>query len=496
MKNKVTLLNVVTSVLLQFCTIISGFIVPRIILGYFGSDVNGLISSLNQFLSYISLLEGGLTSVIAANLYKPLKEKNNEKVSSIINTANQFYKKIGIIFILYSVVVAIIYPFIVNTGYSYLYVLLLTMILSINLFIQYMFSLSLKTLLTADKKVYIVSISQIFIIILNIILTIISVKIYPSVHFLKLISGSLYIIQPLIYNYYVKKYYSLSKNEQVDNSLIKNRWSGFAINIAAFIHFSTDITILTIFTDLKTVSIYSVYSLVTNGLRQLISSVSNGISPTIGHAYASNDFADLKQKFNVYEFVMFYLVFFLLVLAGLLITPFVMIYTSKIVDTNYYQPLFGILLILSESFYLLKFPHQNLAYSANKFKEITPSCFIEAFINIAVSLIFVNIFGLIGVAIGTCCGMLFRMIYQVGFSNKLLKANSNGSFYKKFFVFLLSSLITVFLCLFFAPIKNYSIMDWILHALIYSSVHFIILSVSCVLFFKNELVYLKKYLKK
>ena len=49
MKNKVTLLNMVSGLVLQIFTIISGFIIPRIILEYFGSEVNGLVSSLNQF---------------------------------------------------------------------------------------------------------------------------------------------------------------------------------------------------------------------------------------------------------------------------------------------------------------------------------------------------------------------------------------------------------------------------------------------------------------
>ena len=43
--------------MLQFVTIISGFIIPRIILTTFGSEVNGLVSSLNQFLNYINLLK-------------------------------------------------------------------------------------------------------------------------------------------------------------------------------------------------------------------------------------------------------------------------------------------------------------------------------------------------------------------------------------------------------------------------------------------------------
>ena len=57
-KINVTLLNAGSSLGLQIITIITGFIIPRLILSTFGSEVNGLVSSLNQFLGYISILEG------------------------------------------------------------------------------------------------------------------------------------------------------------------------------------------------------------------------------------------------------------------------------------------------------------------------------------------------------------------------------------------------------------------------------------------------------
>ena len=64
MKSKVTLINIISSLTLQVVTVISGFIIPKIILTNFGSSVNGLVSSLNQFLSYITLIEGGITGVV------------------------------------------------------------------------------------------------------------------------------------------------------------------------------------------------------------------------------------------------------------------------------------------------------------------------------------------------------------------------------------------------------------------------------------------------
>lgn len=79
----------------------------------------------------------------------------------------------------------------------------------------------------------------------NVVIALISVCVYPSIHILKLISGFLFILQPLIFGKYAKKNYRINWKVEPDNSLIQSRWNGFAINLAAFIHNSTDITVLT-----------------------------------------------------------------------------------------------------------------------------------------------------------------------------------------------------------------------------------------------------------
>ena len=63
-----TVLNVASTITLQIITLLSGFLVPKFILDAFGSQINGLVSSITQFLGYISLVEGGVGAVILANL--------------------------------------------------------------------------------------------------------------------------------------------------------------------------------------------------------------------------------------------------------------------------------------------------------------------------------------------------------------------------------------------------------------------------------------------
>ena len=492
---KTTLINIISNLMLQIVTLISGFIVPKIILIYFGSNVNGLISSINQFLSYITLVEGGITGVISASLYKPLVDRNFKKVSSIINTSNNFYRKIGIFYIAYSFAVGLIYPIFVKTDFSYTYVFSLTLILSLNLLIQYMFSLSLRNLLNADKKLYLVSFTQIAVIIIGLILSLICVKIYPNIHFFKLINGLLFLLQPIVYSKYINKNYEINKLAPIDNELIKNRWNGFAINIAAFIHFSTDISILTIFTNLKIVSVYSVYSLVTMGLKTIITSISSGINPTIGQLYAKGNEDVTLNKFLIYEFVLILSVYYLFCIAGLLITPFIMIYTAGISDANYYQPLFGILLLISEALYLVKLPHLNLAYSANKFKEITKPAFIEAGLNIIISIVLVRKIGLCGIVIGTIIGMLYRMIFQVEFTKQLLKKYKSFNFYKRNIIFALCSIVGLIICIFCLPKVQFTIRSWLEMAFLYSIIFCLLYFFCGVLFFDKEMKELYNYFK-
>lgn len=490
------MLNMLSGLLLQFFTLISGFILPKIVLAYFGSEVNGLVSSLNQFLSYITLVEGGITGVIVANLYKPIVEHDDKKISSVLVTADRFFKKIGLLFIGYSVALSVAYPLVFQTGFGFGYVCLLTLILSLNLLIQYMFSLTLKTLLNADKKGYIVNLTQTGIVIFNIILALLSVMVCPSIHLLRLISGMLFILQPVVFGRYVRRHYKLDRSAEPDNSLIRSRWNGFAINLAAFIHNSTDVTVLTIFTNLKTVSIYSVYGLVSTGIKQLINACLSGIAHTVGQAYAKKDWKELNQKLDSYEYVVFVLVFFLFTVAALLITPFVQLYTRGITDTDYYQPLFGFLLLASEALYLVKLPHLDLAYAANKFRQITVPAYMEAGLNIVLSVVLVRWLGLIGVALGTIAGMAYRMVFHVYYTSRIIPGRAQHIFYRKLLLFATGAGAGFFLCRRLMPFYKVTLVSWLAHAVVYSVIVAGMLSAVSILFFKNEVKFFIQYIKR
>ena len=90
-------LNTLSTLVLEFVTLISGLIMPRLILSYFGSTSNGLVSSITQFLGFSTILRAGLGGAIRAALYRPIEQNDIEGISSIMAATERHMNKICII---------------------------------------------------------------------------------------------------------------------------------------------------------------------------------------------------------------------------------------------------------------------------------------------------------------------------------------------------------------------------------------------------------------
>ena len=95
MQKKLLAKNTMASLLAQVTVLVCGFILPRFFLQSFGSEVNGMVNSIAQFLGVISFLELGVGAVVESALYKPLAEKNNEEISKVMASANKFFQRLA-----------------------------------------------------------------------------------------------------------------------------------------------------------------------------------------------------------------------------------------------------------------------------------------------------------------------------------------------------------------------------------------------------------------
>ena len=500
MRSKKAVINIITTLGLQVIAIVYGFIVPKIIITSFGSSVNGLVSSITQFLAYISLLESGIGPVIKASLYKPIANKNKKEISDVLKASEKFFKTISFIFIIYLLILAFVYPLIVSSEFGYFYTLSLVIIISIITFAEYYFGMTYKLYLQAEQKTYIISIIQIVTYILSIIIIVILAKLNCSIHLIKLISGFIFVLRPILQCIYVKKKYQINIMLADKNYHLKNKWDGLAQHIASVIHNNTDITILTIFTNLVEVSVYSVYYLVIKGINSLMQSFAGGIDASFGDMIAKKEYDNLNRKFNIYEVFYFTIATIIYTCSIILIVPFVSVYTKKIVDANYIRPLFGTLLVLSEFLWAIRLPYSSITLAAGHFKETRKGAWIEAITNIVVSVILVFKYGIIGVVIGTLLAMLIRTVEFVYHTNKYILNRSAFESIKKILVIIIEVLLIVFLSKYLPKINVVSYLTWIEYALLVGLLAVIVvLSVNIIIYkkeFKEMINIIKNIFKK
>ena len=160
--------NSASTAFLQIMTMLVGFFIPRIIIDVYGSEINGLVTSIIQFIAYFNLVEAGISGAAVWALYKPLAEDDNKTLSAIIVTAKNFYNKAGYIFVSLTLGLAIIYPaFIKVYSLSYIEVFLLVLILGVSGALEFFTLAKYRVLLTAAQKTYIISIASVCAIVLN-----------------------------------------------------------------------------------------------------------------------------------------------------------------------------------------------------------------------------------------------------------------------------------------------------------------------------------------
>ena len=204
MRKTKLLYNTLSSLLYQIITIICGFILPRIILQYYGSEVNGLVNSITQFLQVIAFLDLGVGAVVQTALYKPLADKDCDQISKIYKSASKFFKNIARILIVYMIILIIFYPIVVNKSFDFYYTATLIIAMGISYFAQYYFGVVNRLLLIADQNGYIQYNIQIVTLIINTIACIILIKMNVSIQIVKLTTSIIYLARPLLFKYYVE----------------------------------------------------------------------------------------------------------------------------------------------------------------------------------------------------------------------------------------------------------------------------------------------------
>jgi len=487
MRKKKLIYNTISSLVFQVTTIICGFILPRLILNAFGSNVNGLVNSITQFLGIISFLELGVGAVVQSALYKPLAENRQNDVSKIISSANKFFRRLAQILTVYVIVLVIFYPMLAAKEYGFWYTATLIVAISISSFAQYYFGIVNRLLLTADQRGYVQYTAQTIAVVGNTVACYLLIMLGCGIQVVKLTTSIIYLIQPFAIYLYVRKHYQIDTKIKYDREPIPQKWNGIAQHVAAVILDGTDTVVLTLFATLADVSIYSVYFLVVKGVKQLFLSMTNGITSLIGELWARQELTELKKTFGWTEWVIHTGTTFVFGVTAVLIVPFVRVYTLGIDDANYIQPLFAALIVAANAVHCLRLPYNIMILAAGHYKQTQNNYIIAAAINIVVSVLAVKAWGLIGVAIGTLLAMGYQTIWMAWYDSKNLIQWPFANFLKQITV----DIITVMLCSVVSRVftmVTVSYFGWIINAIEVAVVWLIIMVIINLIFYRDKVL--------
>ena len=486
MRKKKLIFNTGSVLINQIVSVICAFILPRMILKAYGSEVNGLVSSITQFLGIITFMDLGVGAVVQSSLYKPLSIHDNKEISMIISSADKFFKRLAMIIVLYVGILLFIYPQIVNNSFSILYTDTLIASMCISYFAQYFFGLKYQLLLIADQKGYIFYIVNTLTIIANNVVGILLISNGFSIQFVKLSTSLFLLVRPLVLQFYVKKNYDIDRKIKYKSEPIKQKWSGMAQHIATVVLNSTDTIVLTLLSSLSYVSIYNVYYLVINGFNNLIISLTSGFLSLSGNLISKKEKELLNNFFDAFESLFHCGITFAFGSIMVLIVPFVQIYTKEITDINYNVPIFAVIITLANMIFCYRLPYNTLVKAAGHYRETQASAIIEMLLNIIISVIFVSRYGLIGVSIGTLVAMTYKTIYLVFYLKNNIIYRKISYFIKHILVDAIC-IICILGCSRFFTLSKLTFSCWAVLAIKVGILNLLVCVLINIIFFKNKM---------
>lgn len=424
MRNKKLAWNTISGFLLQGTTVICGFILPRAILNRFGSEVNGLVNSIAQFLQMIAFLELGVGAVVQSALYKPLANRDIPKVSEVIASGNSFFRKLALILILYVAALVLVFPVLVDDKFGFVFDATLILSMSISYFARYYFGLVDGLLLKADQKAYIINVIDMVTLIMNTAFCYGLLNWGFSIQAVKLTTAGIFLLRPVLVRLYIRRNYQIDRKCKYTRDPVTQKWNGVAQHVAAIVLDSTDMVVLSVFSTMSAVSVYSVYLIVVSGIKNLVVSCLGGIGSLFGELWAKQERDELNGYFGFAEWTVHGLSLFMWCCTYKLIVPFVMVYTKNMTDVNYNVPVFAALICIAYALYCLRLPFNSMILAAGHYKNTQGIYIAGAAINLILSILAVNRWGLVGVAVGTIVAMLYQVLHMGYYVIRKLQVHS------------------------------------------------------------------------
>ena len=470
--------NTLSTVVYQLTAMVMGFVTPRLMMLYYGSEVNGLIVSVTDFLTYFKMVEAGLAAAAYAALYKPLADQDDLAISRIVSAARRFYNVAGWCFMGLTIVFSFLYPLFVPVHeadgglMSYLSTVCLILAMGVSGALEFFTMSRYRVLLTADQKTYVVSLASMVSLMLSTALIVLLPYIGMDVIIVRLAASLTILARAFLLRRYTAKHYPrIDPMATPDEKALSGRWDALYVELTSVLQQGAGVILATlIIRKAGILSVYGVYHMVTVGLWGVLKMMTTGIYSIFGNLRVSGAKSAFTRAFSDFECLYLMGVSILFGAAAVLIVPFVNLYTHGVTDVNYNVPALGLLLIAEALTNHCKMPLDLMINASGRFRDCRKHCVAQ----ILVMAIAGGVLGLLGLRVseetaicGIVIGVILGNLTRTGCQLSLIPAKVTGqpwqiSLKRMLLMFLNAALIAVPL-LIWGPVPH-RFFTWVMYA--------------------------------
>lgn len=416
--------NVITGFGGQLIIIVLGIIIPRMMIGSYGSDVNGLLSTVGQIFTYMALLEAGIGQAARNALYKPMSEKNHEGISYVVSVAQRYYSKVTIWYGIAVIILAAVAPLLIKTNVDYWTVAVIVLFEGMSGVINFYFVQTKTTVLAVDGKSYIINEINVVNKVVSYSAKIGLAAFGINIVFLQLVYFIITVAKLIFYQIYFKSHYSwIDYNAAPKTAKLKDRNAYIITEIAWTMFSSTDMIVLSMFVNTTASSIYGVYNMIFSNINVLLNTVYMSVNYMLGQTYYK-DREKYIQLHDSFSSIFFGAMTAFMSVAYILIIPFIRLYTKGIADADYINPSLPLMFCLVQMISWSRYIPGNLTAVAGFVKQVSRISLVEAIINITFSVILVRKYGITGVLFATVIALPLKVVYCIYLSDKVILKRS------------------------------------------------------------------------
>lgn len=402
----------------QVIALILGILVPKFVLDGFGSEINGLLTSVTNIYGYVALVEAGIAAAASQSLYKAIAASDRNEMNAIMAATHRYYLRTGWIYLALVLMFAGIYPLLVNTDLPYMMVMQVILFNGIGNVINYFFHGKYLILLKADGKNYVRVGLEIIINALKQISKIVLISMGYGIVTVQLVVMLTSFLQMIYITYYIRKKYSwIDLSVQPNQAALCQSKNVFVHEFNYLITYNIDAALLTFFSTLKIVSVHSLYTLLYGIVFKVSISIKDALEFKVANEYYKGC-ERFYKIFEVYEAGYMAFSFAMLTVVQYFATPFLQLYTQGVNDINYIDGYLPYLFTIVYALWVTKYPSEAMVYIAGHFRQTQHSAVMETSINVVVSFVLVHVCGIYGVLIGSIVSSLYRIGYLMFYVNK------------------------------------------------------------------------------